>query len=559
MSTGDNRLLVIGLDGATFDILLPLAEKGQLPAIAKLMEAGVWGRMRTVVPPGTGPAWSSIVTGLDPSNHGIFDIIVRARDSYNLAFLNGASLRAPTVWDIVGRFGGKVIVLNVPMTYPPREVNGCLVTGLLTPFGGRRFTYPPELANEIRSTAPSYRIVPERVYSSGRAGDFLKELREVLEAKRTVLMDLLKKTDWKFAMEVFSETDFLQHALWHVMDEKHPRHDPDEARRFADEVTDIYRRLDSIIGEVVETLGEKDSVMLVSDHGAGPLHRFVHANNYLIQAGAMKIKRGLGSRLKYAMFKAGLTPMNVYRIVSRLRFGKLKMGLRWTSGGYDLLRRFFFSFSDVDWERTTAYALSGGVYGGIFVNLKGREPSGAVEPDDYEKTRDDLIELIGGLRDPRTDRGLIEKVIKREEIYSGKFLNEAPDLYFLPYVPTVGVFGDFEFSSNRVIEDVSDAISAQHRMDGIFVAGGAAVRAGTEVSGMTVLDLAPLMLYLMNLPIPEGIDGKLNTEVLDPECLEQSPPEYVKLLDLYDTGRRDRDSTEDESIRDRLKGLGYIS
>ena len=109
MSTGEHRLLVLGLDGATFDVLLPLAEKGKLPAIKKLMDGGAWGRMRTVIPPGTGPAWSSIVTGLDPSNHGIFDIIVRARDSYNLAFLNGASLRAPTVWDIVGKFGGKVV------------------------------------------------------------------------------------------------------------------------------------------------------------------------------------------------------------------------------------------------------------------------------------------------------------------------------------------------------------------------------------------------------------------------------------------------------------------
>ncbi len=559
MSAGDGRLLVLGLDGATFDILLPLVAKGKLPAIKKLMDAGAWGKMRTVIPPGTGPAWSSIVTGLDPSNHGIFDIIVRARDSYNLAFLNGASLRAPAVWDIVGRFGGKVVVLNVPMTYPPVPVNGCLVTGLLTPLGSTRYTYPPELAAEIRAVAPGYRIVPGRVYSAGRAGDFLKEIREVLQAKRAVLKDLLGRKDWKFAMEVFPETDFLQHALWHVMDPRHPRHDPEEAARFAGEVEDVYCRLDAIIGEVVETLGERDSVMLVSDHGAGPLHRFLHANNYLIEKGAMKVKTGFASRLKFLLFRAGFTPMNVYGIISRLRLGRVKMGLRWTSGGHDLLRRFFFSFADVDWERTVAYALSGGVYGGLFVNLKGREPRGAVEPGDYEKTRDGLIDLLGDLKDPRTDRCLIEIVQKREEIYKGRFLGEAPDLYFLPYVPTVGVFGDFEFSSNKVIEEVSDAISAQHRMEGIFIASGPDVKKGLEVSGMTVLDLAPLMLYLMNLPIPAGVDGKLREEVLDEGRLKTRPPEYARMQDLYDAGARDRDSTEDDSIRDRLKGLGYIS
>jgi predicted AlkP superfamily phosphohydrolase/phosphomutase len=559
VSAGVNRLLVLGLDGATFDVLLPLAEKGELPAIKKLMEGGAWGRMRTVIPPGTGPAWSSIVTGLDPSSHGIFDIIVRARDSYNLAFLNGASLRAPAVWDIVGKFGGKVIVLNVPMTYPPRRVNGHLVTGLLTPLGSSQYTHPPELAAEIKALAPSYRIVPQKVYSSGRAGEFLGELREVLENKRVVLKDLLGREDWKFAMEVFSETDFLQHALWHLMDEKHPRHDPDEARRFADGVYDIYRRLDSIVGEALEMLGEDDSVMLVSDHGAGPLHRFIHANNYLIEQGAMKVKDGLASRLKFMLFKAGLTPMNVYRLVSRLRLGGVKMGLRWTSGGYDLLRKFFFSFADVDWEHTKAYALSGGVYGGLFVNLKGREPRGAVEPADYEKVREELAELLRTFKDPRTDRPLISEVVKREDIYSGKFLGEAPDLYFLPYVPTVGVFGDFEFSSSKLVEEVSDAISAQHRMEGIFIASGPAVKKGIEVGNMTVVDLAPLMLYLMGLPIPEAVDGELRKDLLEETGLEGRPPEYARMKDLYDAGDRERDSTEDESIRDRLKGLGYIS
>lgn len=559
MIAGDNRLLVMGLDGATFDILLPLAKKGNLPAIKSLMDAGASGRLRTVIPPGTGPAWSSIVTGLDPSNHGIFDIIVRAADSYDLAFLNGESLRAPAVWDIVGKLGGTVVVLNVPMTYPPREVNGYLVTGLLTPLGSKRYTYPPGLAGEIESATPSYRIVPDQVYSSGRAGDFLKGLRQTLRAKRTVLMDLLGRTDWKFAMQVFSETDFLQHALWHLMDETHPRHDRVEARRFANEISDIYSCIDSIIGEVVSALGENDSVMIVSDHGAGPLHRFIHANNYLIQEGAMKVRRRTASRLKFMLFKAGLTPINAYRLISRLHLGRVKMGLRWTSGGYALLRKFFFSFSDVDWERTAAYALSGGVYGGLFVNLRGREPCGVVEPGDYEKTRGALSDLMLGLTDPRTGVRLIEKVVRREEIYGGRYVDEAPDLYFLPYTPTVGVFGDFEFSSNRVIEDVSDAISAQHRMDGVFIAHGAGVKHGADVTDMTVLDLVPLMLYLMHLPIPDGIDGKLKRDVLVPECLKERPPEYAKMGDLYELGRRDRDSTDDESIRDRLKGLGYIS
>ena len=182
-----------------------------------------------------------------------------------------------------------------------------------------------------------------------------------------------------------------------------------------------------------------------------------------------------------------------------------------------------------------------------------------MEPADYEKVREELADLLRAFKDPRTDRPLISEVVKREDIYSGRFLGEAPDLYFLPYVPTVGVFGDFEFSSSKLVEEVSDAISAQHRMEGIFVASGPAVKKGFEVGNMTVVDLAPLMLYLMGLPIPEAVDGELRKDLLEENGLEGRPPEYAKMKDLYDAGDRERDSTEDESIRDRLKGLGYIS
>jgi predicted AlkP superfamily phosphohydrolase/phosphomutase len=552
------RAIVIGLDGATFDLLLPLMDKGHLPALKRLMDEGAWGRLRTVIPPGTGPAWATIITGLDPSNHGIADLIVRAEDSYDLAFLNGASLRAPTLWDIVGQQGGRVLVLNVPMSYPPREVQGRMITGLLTPVGSDRCTWPPEFWEAVRRAEPSYRIVPREAYVPGKAGAYLEEVTSLVGAKGRLLKQLLRGQDWTFAMQVFSETDFLQHALWHVIDPAHPRHTSADERRYGPRIIDFYKQIDDLVGQVVREAGDDVSVVVISDHGAGPLHEFIHANNLLIENGMLKVKRSIRSQVKRLLFRAGFTPLNAYRFGAALNLGRVRMGMRWTSKGYALLRRLFFSFSDIDWPQSVAYGISGGVYGGIFVNLQGREPSGAVPMDQYDRVRQDVKRMLLGLRHPGTGKPLVRQVLMREEIYRGTYLGELPDLYFLPESPTQAVFGDFEFSSNKVTEPASKAISAQHRMEGVFIARGPGVKRGIETGNMTVADFTPLVLYLMGLSIPEGLDGRLKTEILEEEELVRRPPAYFKPDAGRDAGGR-RQAVDDESIKERLKGLGYIS
>jgi predicted AlkP superfamily phosphohydrolase/phosphomutase len=553
------KTIVIGLDGATFDLLDPLIERGVLPNLRQLVHRGVRGKLRTVIPPGTGPAWSSIVTGLDPSNHGIFDLIVRATGSYSLGFLNAESLRAPTVWDLVGAFGGKALVLNVPMTYPPKKVNGYLVSGLLTPASSENCTYPRELLEKIREMEPGYRIVPGQAFSPARIGAFLDELEQVFDAKARVLKELIKEDDWRFVMQVFNETDFLQHALWHVLDSTHPRYDPELNTRYADRIYDFYARVDSLIGEVQALAGDDASIVVISDHGHGPLHEFIHANNLLIEKGILKVKRGIRSRVKYALFRMGLTPLNVYRMGNTLGLARLRMGLRWTSKGYRMLSRFFFSFSDIDWRGSMGYAISGGVYGGAFINLKDREPQGAVDKEGYGEARKRLADALLEMRHPQDGEQLVTRVLEREEVYKGRFTPEAPDLFFLPRDPTVGVFGDFEFSSNRVLEPASEAISAQHRMDGIFIAAGKDIKAGSRVEGMRVIDIAPLLLHLMEYGIPKGLDGRFKEDLFTEEELSRRPPSYFRLEDVIDTAGGDRHTMQDESIKERLKGLGYIS
>ncbi len=552
------KAIVIGLDGATFDLLRPLSEKGYLPNIARMMQDGTWGHLRTVIPPGTGPAWSSIVTGLDPSNHGVFDFIVRAKDSYDLAFLNGRALKVPTIWDLVGSLGGKVLVLNVPMTYPPRAVKGLLVSGLLTPPQAIECSYPRELYSEILRINPNYKIVPTETAGPGKIDAFLDDLSKVVEAKIAVLKNLMRRDDWSFVMQVFNETDFLQHALWHVIDPNHPRHTAEDFERYGERIYSIYSRLDELIGDLRKEASRDTTLIIVSDHGHGPLTEFLHANNLLLHLGVMRIKRSIFSRLKYAAFRAGLTPLRVFRIAELLGLGKRRMKIRWTSKGYNLLKKMFFSFSDIDWKRTTAYAISGGVYGGIFLNLRGREPNGIVPKAEYDRAREELEAMLLNFIRPDGRGKIISKVLKREEIYHGRFLERAPDIYFQPVEQTIAVFGDFEFSSNRICEPAAAAISAQHRMEGVFIACGEGVQRGHRIEEMRVIDVTPLILYCLGIPIPRGLDGDVRGDVFETGFFQKHPPSYVESRDVYGD-LADFEADKDEDIKHRLKGLGYIS
>lgn len=547
------RAIVLGLDGASLDVLMPLAEQGYLPGLKSLMREGVWGVLNSVIPPGTAPAWTSIITGLDPSNHGVFDLIVRAPDSYRLAFKSRMSIRVPVVWEIVGEQGGKVLVLNVPMTYPPPQVNGMLVCGFLTPQSACDKSYPSHLFDEIRAMEPNYKIVPSQTPRGGRIASFLEEMRVVLNSKLNVLRRLLTRDDWAFVMQVISETDFLQHGVWHLIDPEHPWYDEVEARKHRMRIIEIYQLIDAIIGELSQS--QESSLFIVSDHGHGPLTDFVHLNNLLLEASLMKVRSNPISQIRYLLFKAGLTPLRIYKLIAWLGLDRHLKKMRWTEAGYSRLRSIFFSFGDIDWQETKAYAISGGLFGQVYINLKGREPSGMVDQQDYDKARMEVACDLLGFK--TTEKGQVfKKAIKREEIYKGKHLNSSPDLFVLPSDPKIGVFGDFEFFSNRIIEKAPDGISSQHRMEGVLIAKSPILKKGLRYDKTSVVDILPLVLYSMGLAIPRGLDGSIKEEIIQDDYLRSNPPVY------YESGIRTEvgsSLSDDEDLKRMLRGLGYIS
>ncbi|MFN2173937.1 MAG: alkaline phosphatase family protein [Candidatus Promineifilaceae bacterium] len=560
MSHSPGKTIVIGLDGATFDLIKPWAAEAYLPNLNKIMQEGAHGDLGSTLPPMTAPAWTAFATGCNPGKHRLYDWIAREPDSYRFTPVTALDGKAPTIYSLLSQYGRKVVALNIPMTYPPTPVNGVMVSGMPTPSTDVRFTYPEQTYQEILDAVGDYILYPDpgEAYSDSGIDSFLEKLYRSADLRMQTFAYLREREDPDFAMMVFNGTDTISHALWKFMDPAHPLHDPTKAEKYGNAIRDYYQYVDSLLGGVINSLDENTTLMVMSDHGFGPFHKFIHVNNWLIREGFMSIKSGAISRIKKASFQAGFTPMNVYNTLMQLGFGRLKREVV-RGQGQDMLKTLFLSFEDVDWSRTEAYSL--GNVGQIYINLAGREPSGCVQPgEEYEQTRSRIMERLLELRDPDTGENVVEAVYRREDIYAGDYLDKAPDIVFMPTRLEYFGFGEYEFGSHKIIEAMERGISGTHRMNGIFLAYGAHVKPGTEVAGASLVDLAPTILHLMSASIPEQMDGRILEEVISPDF----QPLDVAMDETWTAGDDgfgdDQGLTEDQKrvVAERLRGLGYV-
>jgi predicted AlkP superfamily phosphohydrolase/phosphomutase len=304
--------------------------------------------------------------------------------------------------------------------------------------------------------------------------------------------------------------------------------------------------------------------MLMSDHGFGPFHKFIHVNNWLRQQGWLKIKKTPKAWLKSTAFDLGFSPMKIYNVLMRFGLGALKREVV-RGQGQGLLKTFFLSFGDVDWPRTAAYSL--GNVGQIRLNVRDREPDGLVEPgQQYETVRDEIIARLWELRDPETGEQVVQDVYRREEVYWGDQVEQAADIVFIPTRMEYFGFGEYEFGSNKIIESMKRGISGTHRPNGICLLWGGPVRAGVKVESARLYDLAPTILHLMGEPLPPDMDGRVLVEALRPEYAELSPsagnvaePAPADIYASYPVAAGDQLSDHDEElIVERLRGLGYV-
>ena len=587
-----SRVLVIGIDGGTWDLIRPWVEAGDLPNLARLMAEGVHGPLESTLPPVTAPAWTTFATGRNPGKHGVFDFIRPMGGQFEL--VNSTSIRTPTLWQTLSEAGRRVGVMNVPVTYPPAPVNGFIIAGMLSPVGGT-FTYPANLLDRYAGrvgaglsrpyhitphdqyagrvgaglsrpyrSAPldqyagrvgaglsrPYRIAPHVQYKEGNEAEFAADLLDLVERRGEYALQLMSDYPYDFLMFHFQATDIMQHAFWKFVDPTHPRYDPQAAARFGPALKQVYQRVDGFIGQMLDRLTGDTTVIVMSDHGFGPLHYVVNLNLFLLERGLLQLKRGAWTRLKTGLFRAGLTPASFWHLVERA--GLQNYVWQVSKSTRNQIVGKFLSFDDVDWSRTLAYSI--GHVGQIYVNLKGREPEGIVEPGaEYEAVRQRVTEALSDLCHPETGQPLVDKIIPSDRVVHGPYAHRSPDLHIILDGYRAIAFPLFA-TDNRIVTRQIRGDSGCHRLHGVFIAWGPEIRSGGAVENARLLDLAPTILHLLHLPVPDDMDGRVLTEAL----ITSRPVECRPTAPAGAGAEAGLSAEETAEVEERLRALGYL-
>ncbi|MBC8456556.1 MAG: alkaline phosphatase family protein, partial [Deltaproteobacteria bacterium] len=283
------RVLVIGLDGATWTILKPLVEANELPVLNKLMSAGAYGAMRTVLPPTSAPSWTSAFTGQNPGKHGVYEFFVRRSVENGFTYVDSRSRATKALWEILGERGKSVGVVNILTTHPAEKVKGFMMSGSFAPYPKTDFFYPPSLGERLRQKFGKFKLREpfHPKYWGHRISNYVTLWREILAIRTEINLFLMEEYPWDFLMTVISCTDHIQHAAWKYIDETHPEHIPGHRDAFIA----FYRDVDAAVGKLVEKADDGEtSIIIMSDHGFGPRYKHFFLSQWLEDMGWLKTK-----------------------------------------------------------------------------------------------------------------------------------------------------------------------------------------------------------------------------------------------------------------------------
>jgi predicted AlkP superfamily phosphohydrolase/phosphomutase len=550
----NNKVILIGIDGGTFDVILPMIERGELPNLASMMNKGAWGELESTVPPDTGPAWVSMMTGVNPGKHGIFFFLGNSHDNYSYTdrrTLSSTDIRFPGLGSILSKNNKKVLFLNVPFTFPPTEVNGIVISGMFIPNRAQVISYPSNIYPDIVKKLGKYEINDWSREAFGindlkkihlHYNEIVEIISRITEDRKKATLMLLEEDDWDFSMVVFTSIDRLQHYFWEFMHPSDGVGNNSFSSQYSDVIYDGYRQVDNAIGEILEKAGRDTTVIIASDHGFGPLKKDFFVNKWLEELGLFKLRNGISSK------RIKLTLPSLYRILKKI---KPDIALpNWIEKIQVPIPRFVGRdrHEKIDWRKTKAYVNEGG----ININIQGREPYGSVPSG---KEVEDLLTFIQEKFHQLNGGSKVTDWIRRkEDIYSGPFVGEASDLYFSvknrSYMQNSNIDVNSKFGNSSIV-------NGAHRMNGIFIMNGPLCRKSDSVSPK-IIDIAPTILYLLGLPVLEEMDGSVLEDVIDTSYTKFHPIKFMKSFKCDEKGSF-YSAEEEENIKDSLKGLGYLS
>jgi predicted AlkP superfamily phosphohydrolase/phosphomutase len=454
------RVMLIGLDCAAPELVFD-RWLDDLPNLKALCQAGIHGPLRSCDPPITVPAWSVMMSSKSPGRLGVYGFRNRADHSYDqYSIANSLAIKEDRVWDILSRSGKRSIVIGVPGTYPPQPLNGLLIGDFLTPDISCNYTHPPGLKDEIASVVGEY-VVDVRDFRSGNKSKILADIYEMTQKRFQIARHLLAKEEWDFFMMVEMGVDRIHHAFWDDMDPAHRFYKT--GNEFENAIHDYYEEVDREIGQLLAFADDATAVLVVSDHGAKRMDGGICVNEWLIQNGYLSLAEKPPSPV----------PLSKTR---------------------------------VDWPRTKAWG-EGGYYARIFLNVAGREPKGTIASEEYETVREEIAARLKTITD-ENGQEIGTKVFRPEQLYR-EVRGVAPDLivYFGDlYWRSVGTVGGGQI---HTFNNDTGPDGANHAENGIFLLhlAGDGIPGGRQIEGLRITDIAPTILRLFGLPVPNDMEG----------------------------------------------------
>jgi len=534
------KILVIGLDAATMDLIEPWAAAGHLPALARLMNEGNSARLLSTPNMHSASAWTSILTGLNPGRHGLFVFSDRDFATGKQVLFKGGDRTGELISSHLSRHGLTSGFLNVPMTYPAQhEAVGFMVSGLDAPSLNEHAFCPKELRGELFSRFPNYQFSPQGLGDLMRAGwldEAIAAWMELIETQTLAAEYLIANRPVDFFMTVYTASDWAGHNLW-----KDAEVPPNE-----DKLLKVYRSLDGAIARLLNHSNAETQVYVISDHGMGShtgasyhLVEWLEAKGYMVRSGRSQTRHSIINASRKAA--RSLLPVSMRERV-KAGIGEERIG-RLQAAEKDSF------YSSVDWGRTVAYTEPGRHV--ININLEGRNAGGSVPPSEYDEVCSRIIDDLGQWTDDRGNN-VVDRVVRRDEVYAGPFTERASDLY-VNWNPAAHLDDPPE-----EVRDRGFWWSGDHRPEGILICKGAGLRSGTLTALPTVCDLVPTMMYAAGFPVPDDLDGRVIQEVFTGEFLAAHPVQVEPAGSQSTADQVQLSPEEERMVEEKLRGLGYL-
>lgn len=504
MSQKKKKVVVLGLDGATWDLIKPLVDEGHMPNMKKLLEGGVHGKCESTMPAMTAPAWATFSTGKNPGHHGVFDFMLPQDSLQNMKVTTSADVNSALLPEMLKDAGIEPITVNLPPSWPPRRTDYTMITCLLTQ--NDQFVSPESLKEEFPELQ-QYRLTPdESVRYEERREEYIEDLLRHVDEQMAVVKRLFLEKPWEFFFYLFSHTDWVSHLAYTDLFEKH---DASPLR--------VFKRVDEYLGWFVEHLPEDTNLILVSDHGFKAYKKIFYFNRWLEKEGYLKTTSGgdefrvAATRRAKEMDKSRSGKKRINLSSGAVRFLStvpvLEKAAKWT---YNRVVKPYLPIDvkvniGIDFSRTKVCFPKGSYITSAYINKEWVYSDGTVSKEEYPRLLEEVINKMRAITDAQGNR-VIKRVLTRDEVYGDNIPDTAPDIFFeLDEYWLVG-----QFQSTQLFEQEEHN---KHGQFGIFLGYGPDFAAGKTVEGMKLQDMTPTILHLFGQPIPDDCDGKVQVAV----------------------------------------------